>query len=156
MWADPRVTRYVFGPAIISEESWARLLRHVGHWAVQGFGCWVVRERASGRFVGEVGLLGFQRELGERSAWFGEVPEAAWVLSPESHGRGYASEAVHASLQWAREVLGVPRVVCIIDGENAPSLAVARKCGFEARGEVTYQGEVVQAFERPLDRPLGR
>jgi RimJ/RimL family protein N-acetyltransferase len=151
MWADPLVTRYIFGRTLSREEAWARLLRHVGHWSLQGFGCWVVRERATGRFVGEVGLIGFQRDLGERSAWFGEVPEAAWVLASGSHGRGYASEAVNAALQWARSALGAPRVVCMIDGENTASLRVARKCGFEGCGEAMYRGELVQLFERRLD-----
>jgi RimJ/RimL family protein N-acetyltransferase len=150
MWADPIVTRYVLSRTLGREEVWSRLLRAVGLWTLQGFGCWMVRERATGAFVGEVGLIWFQRELGERSAWFAEVPETAWVLASGSHGKGYATEAVSATLRWAREVLRQPRLVCMIDPENAPSLAVARKCGYDARGEAIYQGEAVQLFERPL------
>jgi RimJ/RimL family protein N-acetyltransferase len=150
MWADPVVTRYVLRRTLSREEVWARLLRAVGHWRLQGFGTWMVRERGTGVFVGEVGLIWFQRDLGERSAWFAEAPETAWVLTSGSHGKGYATEAVNALLPWARDVLGQPRLVCMIDPANTPSLNVAHKCGYEARGETTYQGEVVRLFERPL------
>ncbi len=150
MWGDPEVTRYILGRALSREEVWARHLRQVGHWAVHGFGVWTVRERDGGAFVGEIGLISYQRELGERSAWFSTAPEAAWGLAPSAQGKGYAGEAVTATLGWAKRELGAPRVVCIIDGDNAPSLAVARRCGFAPRGEVSYQGKQLAAFEHEL------
>ncbi len=36
MWADPEVTRYIGGKPLTEEESWARLLRYVGHWSLLG------------------------------------------------------------------------------------------------------------------------
>src|SRR5437660_1168592 len=52
MWGNPKVTRHVGGRPFTREECWTRLLRNVGHWQLLGFGYWIVRERASGRFVG--------------------------------------------------------------------------------------------------------
>lgn len=150
MWGDLEVTRYILGRALSREEVWARHLRQVGHWAVHGFGVWTVRERAGGAFVGEIGLISYQRELGERAAWFSTAPEAAWGLAPAAQGKGYAAEAVKATLGWAKRALGAPRVVCIIDKDNAPSLAVARRCGFQPHGEVSYQGKQLAAFEHAL------
>jgi RimJ/RimL family protein N-acetyltransferase len=60
-----------------------------------GFGFWVVREKSTGRFVGEVGLANFRRDI-EPS--LGESKEAGWVLSPWAHGKGFATEAVRAAL----------------------------------------------------------
>jgi RimJ/RimL family protein N-acetyltransferase len=37
MWANPIVTRH-FGQTLSGEESWNRVLRYVGHWALLGFG----------------------------------------------------------------------------------------------------------------------
>ncbi|HEY8041563.1 MAG TPA: GNAT family N-acetyltransferase, partial [Polyangiaceae bacterium] len=51
LWADPVVTRHIGGRPFTREEAWAKLLRYVGHWDLLGFGYWVVRERATGRFV---------------------------------------------------------------------------------------------------------
>jgi RimJ/RimL family protein N-acetyltransferase len=61
MWGDPEVTRHIGGRPSTDEEVWARLLRYLGHWQVMGFGYWIVHERASGRFVGEVGFADSDR-----------------------------------------------------------------------------------------------
>ena len=56
MWADPRVTQYIRPRPFTAEESWARLLRYIGHWALLGFGYWVIEEKATGKFIGECGF----------------------------------------------------------------------------------------------------
>ena len=48
MWSDLAVVRHVTGTAFTKEEAWARLLRSAGHWALMGFGYWVVSEKHSG------------------------------------------------------------------------------------------------------------
>ena len=63
MWADPLVVRHISGKASTREESRSRLLRYTGHWATMNFGFWCVRKTASGRFVGDVGLSEFRREI---------------------------------------------------------------------------------------------
>jgi RimJ/RimL family protein N-acetyltransferase len=63
LWMDPMVTRFIGGKPSTSQEVWHRLLRYVGHWAVLGFGYWVASEKASGRFVGEVGFADWKRDL---------------------------------------------------------------------------------------------
>src|ERR1041384_8238346 len=109
MWSDPRVTQHITGKPFNREEVWARLLRYLGHWQVMGYGLWVVSERATGRFIGEVGLADFKREL---PISFDGAPEAGWVLGSPAHGQGYATEAMSAVLAWADEQFA--RTVCII------------------------------------------
>lgn len=145
MWAEPEVVRYVTGRALPREEVWTRFLRTVGHWSVRGYGYWVVRDRATGRYVGEVGMADLQREL--EPSYRGE-PEAGWMLAPWAHGRGYATEAVQAVLAWADASLEAPRVVCIIDPANAPSLRVAARCGFAPVTRAQYAGSDVLLYER--------
>ena len=47
MWADPEVTRHIGGKPFSEEQSWHRLLRYVGHWALLGFqkSAWSDRQR---------------------------------------------------------------------------------------------------------------
>ena len=66
MWADPEVTRYIGGKPLTEEESWARLLRYVGHWSLLGFGYWLVEEKMTGNFIGEVGFADYKRDLPAR------------------------------------------------------------------------------------------
>src|SRR5262245_46860186 len=113
MWADPEVMRFIGKPQT-KEESWAWILRAVGHWQVLGFGYWVARD-AEGRFIGEVGFADFQREVEPRL----DAPEVGWVLARWSHGQGFATEAVRAILAWGELHLGIPRSCCIINPDNA-------------------------------------
>lgn len=152
MWADPAVLRFLRKPPLSREESWTRFLRDLGHWATLGYGCWCVRDRASGRYVGEVGVFDRHRALaGEYAERFSSAPEAGWVLAPWSYGRGLATEAMTAVLAWVDRGLGAPRTVCMIDGSNVASHGVARKLGFSPLGAARYGSDAVNLFERLAD-----
>jgi RimJ/RimL family protein N-acetyltransferase len=146
MWADPEVTRHIGGRPFTGEEVWARVLRYAGHWSWLGYGFWAIVEKSSGRFVGEAGFADFKREM--EPALAGE-PEAGWVLAPWAHGRGYATEAVRAALQWADARFESARTVCLIDPGNARSIRVAEKCGYRRFGSGRYKGAETLLFERP-------
>lgn len=145
MGANPHVMRFFGGALHSAEESWARVLRYAGHWALLGYGLFAVEERASGRFVGEVGLMDFRRGLGGD---FDPFPEAAWVLDEWAEGRGYATEAITAAIGWYEQAFGHRRMVCIIAPDNAPSLRLAGKLGFEAYRDAVYHDRPVQVLER--------
>jgi len=137
MWSDPLVTRFIGGGRPSTEEEvWTRLLRYVGHWALLGFGYWAVREKASGKFVGEVGFADLKREI---SPSIKGTPETGWVLSPSAHGRGLATEAVRAILAWAETHFEAPRTVCLIALDNLPSIRVAHKVGYREILRTTYK-----------------
>ncbi len=141
----PEVHTYPQRQPLTEEESWSRLLRHLGHWHEFGFGFLAVEERASGTIVGEAGFSYFRR--GAALDCTG-APEATWTIAPEYQGRGYASEAAAAAQHWAEERLGLPRTSCMIHVDNRASLAVASKLGFQECGRAAYRGESVIFFER--------
>jgi RimJ/RimL family protein N-acetyltransferase len=143
LWGDPEVVRFIGGVPLTEEEVWVRLLRHVGHWALIGYGVWVVRERASDRFVGEVGLMDLHRAIEPRL----DAPEMGWVIAPWAHGRGYATEAVGAALAWSDRALG-PRTCCLIEDGHAASVRVAAKHGYRERARTTYKDTPAIVLER--------
>jgi RimJ/RimL family protein N-acetyltransferase len=145
MWADPAVARHTSGQPLSEEEVWSRVLRYAGLWTLVGLGYWVARDRATGRFVGEVGLADFRRDL---TPALGNAPEVGWVLAPWAHGRGLATEAVRAALAWGDAHLAAPRSVCLIAPANAPSLRVAEKCGFREYARTTYKRSETLVLER--------
>ena len=145
MWADPGVTRHIGGVPSTREESWARLLRYAGLWPLLGFGYWLVEDRATGRFLGEVGFADFHRDV-EPS--LSDALEAGWVLHPAAHGRGFATEALQAALAWADAHLSPRRSVCMIAPENAASLRVAQKCRYLEYARTTYKGAPTLLLER--------
>jgi len=127
MFSNPDFLRHVAGEPIPAEEVWARILRHIGHWSVFGFGLWAVEEKATGRFAGEVGIANFNREIDHL---FNDAPEAVWGLVPWSHGKGFATEAVSAVHTWFDGQFGPTRTVCIVRPANAASIRVAAKNGY--------------------------
>jgi RimJ/RimL family protein N-acetyltransferase len=145
LWADPAVTRHITGKPSTPEESWARLLRYVGHWALMGYGFWVIEEKASGAYIGETGFADFKRQM---EPPLGDTPEIGWVLSTGSHGKGYATEAVQAVVAWGDAHWGNRPTVCIVAPDNLASIHVARKCGYVERERGTYRGEPTIIFER--------
>jgi RimJ/RimL family protein N-acetyltransferase len=138
MWSDPIVVRYFGRPGFNQEEVWARLLRYVGHWTLLGYGYWVVVEKATGRFVGEVGFGDFHRDI---EPTLEGTPETGWCLAPWAHGQGFATEAVKASLLWGDAHFGPIQTACIIVPENVPSLRVAEKSGYKETCRATYKGQ---------------
>jgi RimJ/RimL family protein N-acetyltransferase len=145
MWADPLVVRYITGKPATREEAWSRLLRYAGHWALLRFGFWAVEDRATGKFLGEVGFAEFQREIEPPLAG---VPEIGWVLAPHAHGKGYATEAVRAAVAWGELRFAGARTACLIHPENLLSIRVAEKCGYREKLRTTYKGQPAIMFER--------
>jgi RimJ/RimL family protein N-acetyltransferase len=149
MWAEPVVVRHTVGKPLTEEESWRRLLTYVGHWALMGFGFWVVEEKASRKFVGEVGFVDYKRDI-EPS--LKGVPEIGWVLASHAHGKGYATEAVRAVVAWGDaqfpSLVGAMRTACIIQLENIASIRVAEKCGYREFARTNYKAHPVLMFVR--------
>jgi RimJ/RimL family protein N-acetyltransferase len=145
LWTNPEVTRFIGGKPSTQEEVWSRLVRYVGHWALLGFGYWVVTEKESGRFMGEIGFADFRRVI-EPS--LDGVPEIGWVIAPHGHGKGYATEAARAVVAWGDGHFGPVRTACIIAPENGPSIRVAEKCGYREFQRTTYKGNPTIMFVR--------
>jgi RimJ/RimL family protein N-acetyltransferase len=145
MWSDPVVCRPFGRGPFTEEEAWTRFLRYVGHWAMLGFGYWVVEEKASGQFIGEVGFADYKRDMESRAK---ELPEIGWVLATAAHGKGYATEAASAALVWGDHHFSVGRTTCIINPENSPSLRVAEKCGYRDLELTFYKGQPTRVFVR--------
>jgi RimJ/RimL family protein N-acetyltransferase len=148
VYNDAGVVRYLGGRPFTREEAWARLMRHVGHWQLFGFGFWVIRARHSGRYIGDAGLAHFRREI---EPTYEDAPEAGWVLAPLEHRQGFATEAARAAHDWLDERFKPRRTVCIIEPENAGSIRVAEKCGYKEFARSTYRNSPIALFERRLD-----
>jgi RimJ/RimL family protein N-acetyltransferase len=145
LWADPVVVRHTTGKPQTPEEVWWRMLRYIGHWALMGYGFWALEEKASGRFIGDVGFADFKREMNPS---LGETPESGWIVAPEFHGKGYATEAMRAVIAWGDEHFGAVRTACLIQPGNAASLRVAEKCGYHQYARSTYRENEVLMLER--------
>jgi len=128
MWSDLNITKFITGRASTEQQTWARLLSYVGHWALMGFGYWVIEEKGSDDFVGEAGLADFKRDVAPAMKG---IPELGFALTSRFHGKGYATESAQAVLSWADAHLPYPSTMCLVSAENLASLRVVQKCGYD-------------------------
>jgi RimJ/RimL family protein N-acetyltransferase len=145
LWAETEVVRHTTGKVQSREEVWWRVLRYIGHWALMGYGFWALEEKASGKFIGEVGFADFKREINPS---LGDAPESGWILGSAFHGKGYATEAMRAVIAWGDEHFGAVRTACLIQPDNAASLRVAEKLGYREYARSTYRENEVLMLER--------
>lgn len=132
LYADPRVMATLGG--VRSEaETRAQLRAFCEHWERHGFGPWTLREPESGRFLGRGGLRRVPIEGRE------EV-EVMYALAADAWGRGLATELARESVRVAFLQLGLPELVCFTLPENARSLAVMRRAGFEYQRDLMHAG----------------
>ena len=147
MWTDAAVYAGLLGRPATREEVWYRLQRYVGNWTMAGYGHWLMRRRDDGVFVGAVGIMDPRRETVPS---FEGVPEVGWSVMGHAQGGGYAGEALAAMFGWADARL--PRTVCIIAPDNAPSIKLAERIGYRRYAEGTYGEKPTLFFERIAGR----
>lgn len=99
----------------------------------RGFGLWLLTLRASGEPVGDCGLTP------QDAGGITEI-EIGYHVRADMQRRGYATEAATAVRDFALTVLGLTRLVAIIEPANTPSRRVAEKLGLELDGVIERAG----------------
>lgn len=96
-----------------------------GAWALDGFHMFSVLEKATGAWVGRIGpLYPYQ--------W--PAREVGWGLLSSAQGKGYATEAAAACIDYVFDVLGWDDVIHTIAPDNIGSQRVAQALGSSDRG----------------------
>jgi RimJ/RimL family protein N-acetyltransferase len=148
MWADPRVTRHIADGAPRSrEEAWKSFLSMAGHWLLLGYGNWAVEEQASGNYVGGIGWGERKRDRGTE---FAGMPELGYTFVAGAQGKGYATEAVRAVMDWGSAHFGSRRVLAVIAPDNIASCRVVEKCGFRETARQDSAGRMRLFYEAVL------
>ena len=95
--------RRFLGSFVPSEmDSFARLYRNAGSWALHGYGIFMVRLSGQPQIVGTCGVFRSHRGFGA-ALGLDDVPEAGWIIHPGHWGQGIAREAMEAALAWFDE-----------------------------------------------------
>lgn len=102
----------------------------IGHWALKGFGRFLVADRESDAPLGVVGPMA-------PPDW--PEPEIAWTVFDGAEGRGIAFEAASAARAWAYRALGWRTAVSLIDPGNFRSQALARRLGCARDGAFPHE-----------------
>ena len=122
--ADENAAKHI-GGVLPRAAAWRRFLQMPGAWLVQGFAMFSVIEKVSGRWVGMTG------------PWFPDGwpgTEVGWTFHPDAWGKGYATEAATAAIDWTFANLDWTEVIHSIDPDNDASIKLAERLGSSYRG----------------------
>src|SRR5262249_24076398 len=105
---------------------WRNAAIMAGHWALHGFGMFVLEEKSSGKFVGRAGPF-------YPPVWPGF--EVGWGIANAFRGKGYAVEWALPSIDWSLASFDLDEIVHVMDAENSALKSVARMFGALNEGE---------------------
>ena len=99
-----------------------------------------------------IGFIGFHTLPGTEylNSYAPGSVEFGYTIFPDHRGKGYASEAAEALMDWATREHGVTRFVVSISPMNEPSLRIAKKFGFRKVGTFTDPEGVEDVFLREV------
>jgi RimJ/RimL family protein N-acetyltransferase len=135
---DPRTLTYLGNWSPNRADTFARLTRNAGSWALWGYGTFMVRRRGLPQIVANIGVFRSYRGFAHG---LDDVPEAGWIVHPDHWGQGIASEAMEAVMPWFDEVHGKQRVACMIEAGHVASKRVAAQLGFVEYARHQQDGE---------------
>lgn len=140
---DPAVMRFNATPADTSiAETQKRIARYMAHQAEHGFSKWILVEQATGRAIGNAGLIHL-RDYG----WI----DLGFRLAQPHWGQGLATEAAQAWVSAAFEELGMKRLGAFVHPENTASIHVLEKLGFARGHSATILG--MSSIQFSLEAP---
>ena len=104
-------------------------------YARNGFGLYLVLLKESHESIGMCGLI--KRE---------SLPgvDLGYAFLPRFWSQGYASESVGAMLEFARDVIGLERLLAIVDPNNQGSIRVLEKAGFQYERMVRLSADDIE------------
>ncbi len=104
-----------------------------GHPEFPELGLWAALEKRSGAFLGRCGLLPWKID-GQHAV------ELAFLIDKARWSEGFATEASLGIIAHARDVLHIPRLICLVTPGNAASARVAQNVG------MSFEREYVDEF----------
>jgi RimJ/RimL family protein N-acetyltransferase len=140
LFSDPEVMKFGSGP---QDQEWVKKwLRGCleDYYVKWGFGLWAVIDKNDKKVMGFCGLTKFNDVAGRPEI------EVGYRLQKENWGKGYATEAAQITQDFAFDVLGIQRLISIIDPRNVASVRVAEKCGLTYEKTTVVRGPEVDIY----------
>jgi ribosomal-protein-alanine N-acetyltransferase len=138
--SQPNIMRFFPRPADTSRERAQRIIaRQIETWELYGYGFWALELAATPGLIGWCGL----GHIAERNE-----TEVGYLLSQPYWGRGLATEAARASVEWGFATLNLALIVGLTHPDNTASQNVLRKAGLRFTGPDVYFGMDCLRFAR--------
>lgn len=164
LYCDDEVMKYITGRAYTSCEIEEFFPKRIVNQAQRGMCFWALCLKDGEEIIGHCGLqpCTIVRESCEPSpstqhpSLAASVPESqvelGYLLARGYWGNGFAQEAAQATLEYARDILKLRRVIGVVEEENHASIRLLERLGMSKDGPAVYKGERVIAYSKTLER----
>jgi RimJ/RimL family protein N-acetyltransferase len=151
MCEDPEVMKHF--PSVVSKADATAFVRsYQQHFEEFGFTYFAVEELNGGEFIGFVGIKHQTYE-----SPFTPCVDIGWRLKRSAWGKGYATEAAKACLEFAFESAKLEEIFAMCTNTNAPSESVMKKIGMEKAGTFEHPAIAANSLLNPcLAYRIGR
>lgn len=131
--SQPEIIRHAQATPLASREQALEFMKAAPFhdYATHGYGRFACVWKATGEVIGFSGVK-YVPEIGDT--------ELGYRFLPEYWGRGLATEAGAASIEFARSTLGLARLVAMVHPDNIASARVVTKLGFSVEKKLRYSG----------------
>jgi len=129
----PEIIRYAQAAPLASREQALEFMQAAPFhdYATYGYGRFACVWKETGAVIGFSGIK-YVPEI--------EDNELGYRFLPEYWGRGLATEAGAASVEFARATIGLGRLVAMVHPGNVASVRVVTKLGFSVEKQLRYSG----------------
>lgn len=149
MNADPQVMEHF--PSVWTRETSDAVMQKLRTFIDEkGWGFWAVEERGTGDFVGFVGI-----SIPGYDLPFNPCVEIGWRLVVHHWGKGYATEAAQATLDYGFDVAGLEEIVSMTSIHNHRSEAVMQRLGM-IKDAATFEHPAIKEGHRLREHVLYR
>lgn len=137
--ADAEVMQYSISGVRTRSQTEVFLSKMLSRYQKHNLGYYAVIDRQNRQLIGCCGLLVWHFEE------FVEI-EIGYRLARAYWGLGLGTEAAIAVRNYARNILGIDRLICLIQPENIRSIRVAHKLGMHYEKNIVLQGLNVRIY----------
>lgn len=136
--SDPEVHKFLGGNAIKTIKQAEETIEFIrSQYDTLGIGRWAVIDKKSGDFLGWSGLKFITGSINGKTGYY----DLGYRFLKRHWGKGYATEAAIASLDYGFKVLKLKEIFAIADCQNLNSCRILEKSGFEFVEIFDYLGK---------------
>ncbi|MCI5639966.1 MAG: GNAT family N-acetyltransferase [Lachnospiraceae bacterium] len=133
IYKDPEVARFIDDIDTYKEEEMEKQKAYIRNvYSFYGYGLWGVFSKTTHRLIGRCGI---ENQMIDGK----EEIMLSYLLDSHHWGYGYALECCRAVFTYAKEELGIHRIVAVIDKTNARSIKTATNLNMQPEKELNYK-----------------
>lgn len=137
--ANPRVMQFSPTGILSALQTQEKVDGFISSYKIFGFGKWAIVFKETNELIGYCGIAVeqidnvYEREIGYR-------------LDPEFWGRGLATEAASATIQYGFTQLKLPYILGVVERANRASVKVLEKLGMSYERETIFYGVKMEVY----------